>query len=97
MSRPLHAASGMPGSTLTDSTHSGEHDGADITAVRDDGPEAAEIRAQEIRAQGGETGEGQGRGESRVQEALETTAAVAEEGHMVGSRLLFIGSIMRGY
>ena len=48
--------------------------------MRDDGPEAAEIRAQEeVRARGGETREDQGRGESRVQEALETAAAVAEE------------------
>ena len=70
----------MPVSTLTDSTHSGEHDGADTAAVRDDGPESAEIRAQgEIRARGDETREDPDRGESRVQEALETAAAVAEE------------------
>jgi len=42
--------------------------------------EAAEIRAQEeVRARGGGTREDQGPGESRVQEALETAAAVAEE------------------
>ena len=80
MNRPRQAESGMPVSALTDSTQSGEHDGADTAAVRDDGPEAAEIRAQEeVRARGGETKEDQGRGESRVQEALETAAAVAEK------------------
>src|SRR5579863_5464698 len=53
---------------------------ADSTAVRDDGPEAAEIRAQEeVRDRDDGTGEDQDGSESRVQEALETAAAVAEE------------------
>ena len=53
---------------------------ADSTAVRDDGPEAAEIRAQEeVRDRDDETGEDQDGSDSRVQEALETAAAVAEE------------------
>ena len=55
-------------------------DRTDTAAGRDNGPEAAEIRAQEeVRARGDETRGDQGRGESRVQEALETAAAVAEE------------------
>src|ERR1700739_3925097 len=46
----------------------------------DDGSEAAEIRAQEeVRVRGDEASEDQDRGERRVQEALETAAAVAEE------------------
>jgi AI-2E family transporter len=72
--------SGTPVSTPTDSTQSGEHDRADTAAVRDRGPEAAEIRTQEeVRVHGGETRDDLGWGESRVQEALETAAAVAEE------------------
>jgi len=52
MNGPRRAESGIPVSTLTDSVRSGERDHADATAVRDDGPEAAEIRAQEeVRAQ----------------------------------------------
>jgi predicted PurR-regulated permease PerM len=80
MNGPRQAESGTPVSTLTDSTQSGEHDRADTAAVRDDGPEAAEIRAQEeVRVQGDETREDLGWGESRIQEALETAAAVAQE------------------
>jgi len=78
--RPRQAESGLPVSTLTDPAQAGERDRADTTAGRDDGPEAAEIRTQEeVRARGDETREDQGPGESRVQEALETAAAVAEE------------------
>jgi predicted PurR-regulated permease PerM len=70
----------MPVSTLTDSAQAGERDRADTPTARDDGPEAAEIRAQEeVRARGGETREDPGRGENRIREALETAAAVAEE------------------
>ncbi len=80
MNRPRQAESGMPVSTLTDSAQAGERDRADTPTARDDGPEAAEIRAQEeVRAGDGETREDQDRGEGRIREALETAAAVAEE------------------
>jgi predicted PurR-regulated permease PerM len=80
MNRPRQAESGVPVSTLTDSAQPGARYRADNTAVRDDGPEAAEIRAQEeVRARSGETREDPDRGESRIQEALETAAALADE------------------
>src|SRR5579859_4667521 len=77
---PRPAESGLPVSTVTDPARAGERDRADTAAGRDHGPEAAEIRArEEVPARGDETREDQGPGESRVQEALETAAAVAEE------------------
>jgi len=80
MNRPRQAESGVPVSTLTDSAHFGERDRANTAAVPDDGPEAAEIRTQEeVRARGDKTRQDQGPGESRVEEALETAAAMAEE------------------
>jgi hypothetical protein len=80
MNHPQQAESGVPGSTLTDSAQPGERDRADTAAGPDDGPEAAEIRAQEeVRVQGGQTRHDPGPGDSRVREALETAAAVAEE------------------
>jgi predicted PurR-regulated permease PerM len=78
VSGPRPAESGLPVSAPTDPAQAGERDRADTAAVRDEGPEAAEVRAQEeVRARGDETSEGWD--ESRVQEALETAAAVAEE------------------
>jgi predicted PurR-regulated permease PerM len=75
---PRPAESGLPVSALTDPAQAGERDRADTAPARDDGPEAAEVRAQEeVRARGDETSEGWD--DTRVQEALETAAAVAEE------------------
>lgn len=55
--------------------HAGEPDRAGGPPARDDGPEAAEIRAQEqVRA-----AEDHDPGNERVQEALETAATIAEE------------------
>jgi predicted PurR-regulated permease PerM len=80
MNRPRQAECGVPVSTLTDSAHFGERDRANTAAGPDEGPEAAEIWTQEeIRVRDDTTGQGQGPGESRVQEALETAAALAEE------------------
>jgi predicted PurR-regulated permease PerM len=80
MNRPRQAGSGVRVSTVTASAQAGGRDRANTAAVRDDGPAAAEIRAQEeVRAQGGQAREDPDRGDSRVREALETAAAVAEE------------------
>ena len=76
--RPRSAESGLSVSALTDPAQAGDRDRADTFAARDGGPEAAEVRAQEeIRARDDETSEGWD--ESRVQEALETAAAVTQE------------------
>lgn len=80
MNGPRHAESGVPVSTLTGSAQCGERDRAQTAAGPDDGSEAAEIRTQqEVRARGDKTTEDQDPGGSRVQEALQTAAAVAEE------------------
>ena len=54
----------------------------DTAPAEGDGPEAAEIRAQEnvrIQDEGAGNGQGNDDGEDRIQEALETAAQVAEE------------------
>jgi hypothetical protein len=74
------AGSGVRVSTLTDSAQPDERDRAETAAGPDDRPEAAEIRTQEeVRIQGGKTRPDPDPSESRVQEALETAAAVADE------------------
>jgi predicted PurR-regulated permease PerM len=66
---------------MTDTTHVGERDHAAGTPTGQNGPEAAEVRAQEnVRAQDNPPqGEDQPQGEDRIQEALNEAAAVAEE------------------
>jgi predicted PurR-regulated permease PerM len=66
---------------MTDVVHVGESDHADGPPVGKGGPEAAEVRAQEnVRTQENPPqGEDQPQGEERIQEALETAAAVAEQ------------------
>jgi predicted PurR-regulated permease PerM len=66
---------------MTDVVHVGESDHADGTPAGKGGPEAAEVRAQEnVRTQENPPqGEDQPQGEERIQEALETAAAVAEQ------------------
>jgi predicted PurR-regulated permease PerM len=66
---------------MTDVVHVGERDHADGTPAGKGGPEAAEVRAQEnVRTQENPPqGEDQPQGEERIQEALETAAAVAEQ------------------
>jgi predicted PurR-regulated permease PerM len=66
---------------MTDVVHVGERDQADGTPAGQSGPEAAEVRAQEeVRTQENPPqGKDQPQGEDRIQEALETAAAVAEE------------------
>jgi predicted PurR-regulated permease PerM len=67
-------------STMTDSARTGERDRAAATAAGADRREAAEIRAQEeVRTQDDHAREDRGGQEDRIQEALETAAAVAEE------------------
>jgi predicted PurR-regulated permease PerM len=69
MSRPRHAGA--------DTGVDGGPDNGEAAPVGGDGAEAAEIRAQEtVRANDEADGEGS---EDRIQEALETAAAVAEE------------------
>ena len=70
----------MLDSTMTDSARTGERDRAAATAAGADRREAAEIRAQEeVRTQDDHAREDRGGQEDRIQEALETAAAVAEE------------------
>jgi predicted PurR-regulated permease PerM len=65
---------------MTDSARTGEHGRTAGGAGRDDRPETAEIRAQEeVRIQDHDAWEDRGRQEDRIQEALETAAAVAEQ------------------
>jgi len=66
---------------MTDVVHVGERDHADGPPAGKGGPEAAEVRAQEnVRTQENPPqGEDQPQGEERIQEALETAAAVAEQ------------------
>jgi predicted PurR-regulated permease PerM len=65
---------------MEDSGHASERNGADSAPARGDGPEAAEIRTQEkVRTQDDGAEEGRIQGEGRIQEALETAAAMAEE------------------
>jgi predicted PurR-regulated permease PerM len=65
---------------MTDSGHGGERHDANGAPSRDDGPETAEVRTQEkVRTQDSGTERGQAQGEDRIQEALETAAAMAEE------------------
>ena len=59
---------------MADRGHAGADDRADRPPGRDDGPEAAETRAQEQVREQGDPDPGNG----RVQEALETAAAIAE-------------------
>jgi predicted PurR-regulated permease PerM len=70
----------LPDSTITGSARTGERDRATGTAEGAGGREAAEIRAQEeVRTQHDQAPEDRGGQEDRIQEALETAAAVAEE------------------
>jgi len=73
VNRPEHASADPASSTLTDPVRAGG-DGSD-------GVEGAEVRAQEeVRIQDNPPqGEDHPQGEERIQEALETAAAVAEE------------------
>jgi predicted PurR-regulated permease PerM len=65
---------------MTGSARTGERDRAADPAAGDSQPEAAEIRAQEeVRTQDDHAREDRGGQEDRIQEALETAAAVAEE------------------
>jgi predicted PurR-regulated permease PerM len=65
---------------MTESARAGERDRAANTAAGADGREAAEIRAQEdVRTQDEDAREDRGGPEHRIQEALETAAAVADE------------------
>jgi predicted PurR-regulated permease PerM len=65
---------------MTESAHTGERDRAANTAAGADRPEAAEIRAQEdVRTQDDRARDDHGGPEDRIQEALETAAAVAGE------------------
>jgi predicted PurR-regulated permease PerM len=65
---------------MTDSARTGEHGRTAGGTGRDDRPETAEIRAQEeVRIQDHDAWEDRGRQEDRIQEALETAAAVAEQ------------------
>jgi predicted PurR-regulated permease PerM len=69
----------LPDSTMTGSARPGERDRAADTAAAG-GREAVEIRAQEeVRTQDDQAPEDRGGQEDRIQEALETAAAVAEE------------------
>ena len=70
----------MPDSTITGSARTGERDRAADTASGADRPEAVEARArEEVRTQGDRAREDHGGQEDRIQEALETAAAVAEK------------------
>jgi predicted PurR-regulated permease PerM len=65
---------------MTDSARTGEHGRTAGGTGRDDRPETAEIRAQEeVPIQDHDAWEDRGRQEDRIQEALETAAAVAEQ------------------
>jgi len=65
---------------MTESARAGERDRAADTAAGADGREAAEIRAQEdVRTQDDRAREDHGGQQDRIQEALKTAAAVAEE------------------
>jgi hypothetical protein len=70
----------LPDSTITGSARTGERDRAAGTAAGAGRREAAEVRAQEeVRTQDDQAPEDRGGQEDRIQEALETAAAVAEE------------------
>jgi predicted PurR-regulated permease PerM len=75
VSRPRHAGSGPPGPVVTDPGHAGPPDRADALPACNDGPEAAEIRVQEeVRSQ-----HDRDPGNERIQQALDTAAALADE------------------
>jgi predicted PurR-regulated permease PerM len=75
VSRTRDAGPDTPSPALAGPGHAGEPDQAGGPPARDDGPEAAEIQAQEqVRV-----AEDHDPGNERVQEALETAATIAEE------------------
>jgi len=79
MSRPRAARPDTRDAETADSGRAEERDYGDAAPAGRDGPEAAEIRAQETVRTQGEDESATDPSEERIQQALETAAAVAEE------------------